>query len=85
MKKLSNGIGLDYRLNFSIFSNPEMIANWNIEDFRDIIRIGNKVKYERLKCIIDIFTKPEKYINVDTGNTYVQDILGITLKENNGR
>ena len=73
---LSQGIGMPERLNFSIYKNPDMIADWNADDFRQIITIGNEVKYLRLKCVIDVFIEPEKYINNDSGNTYMDDILG---------
>lgn len=72
---LLQGIGMKGRLNFSIYTNPELIADWTLDDFKEIIAIGNKVKYLRLKCVIDIFVSPEKYINKDSGNPYVDDIL----------
>lgn len=75
---LSQGIGLKGRLNFSVYRNPGMIADWNADDFRDVISMGNEVKYARLKCLIDIFAEPEKYINIDTGNTYADEILGFS-------
>ena len=70
--------GLEGRLNFSIYKHPEMIADWTADDFREVINVGNAVKYARLKCLIDVFVEPEKYINVDSGNTYYDDILGIS-------
>lgn len=69
-------LGLEKRLNFSIFRNTHMIEDWTIEDFREIIRVGNFVKYTRLKSIIDVFVQPEIYINPYTGNSYYDDILG---------
>lgn len=72
---LAQGIGIKGRLNFSIYRNPEMIGDWDANDFREIINVGNAVKYARLKCLIDIFAEPEKYINADTGHTYTEDIL----------
>lgn len=78
-------LGIKGRLNFSIYRNPEMIADWTVDDFREIINVGNAVKYARLKCLIDIFVEPEKYININTGNTYYDDILGVSkVKENYG-
>ena len=68
--------GISKRLNFSIYSNPGMIADWTVDDFREAINVGNAVKYARLKCLIDVFVEPEKYINVDSGNPYLNDILG---------
>lgn len=68
--------GMANRLNFSIYSNPGMIADWTSDDFREVINVGNAVKYARLKCLIDVFVEPEKYINVDSGNPYLNDILG---------
>lgn len=70
------GIGIPGRLNFSIYKNPDMVADWNIDDFREIISVGNAVKYTRLKCLIDVFVEPERYINADSGNPYLDDILG---------
>lgn len=67
--------GMTERLNFSIYKNPEMIANWTLDDFREIIKVGNEVKYTKLKTLINIFVEPEKYINADSGNTYLDDIL----------
>ena len=79
-------VGIQGRLNFSIYKNPDMVAEWNVDDFREIITIGNEVKYLRLKCLIDIFAEPEKYINNDSGNTYMNDILGIAKpKKNSGK
>lgn len=69
------GIAVPGRFNISIYINPERIADWQPEDFREVIRKGNEFKYARLKSIIDIFVYPEKYINEDTGNTYAADIL----------
>lgn len=78
---LAQGIGTNGRLNFSIYRNPDMIANWDVHDFRKIIEVGNKVKYARLKCLIDVFVEPEKYINSTTGNTYLLDIVGTSKSE----
>ena len=72
---LAQGIGLQGRLNFSIYRNPEMIADWTIDDFREVIRVGNAVKYLRLKCLIDIFVEPEKHINLDSGKPYLNEII----------
>lgn len=68
--------GMAERLNFSIYRNPDMIADWTLDDFREVINVGNAVKYARLKCLIDVFVEPEKYINANSGNTYLDDILG---------
>lgn len=78
---LSRGIGIPGRLNFSIYKNPEMVADWNIDDFREVIKMGNTVKYARLKCLIDIFVEPEKYINIDTGKPYIADIIGVSKEK----
>ena len=48
------------------------------QQFNEVISMGNEVKYARLKCLIDIFAEPEKYINIDTGNTYADEILGFS-------
>ena len=64
------------RFNFSIYKNPDSIRDWNIEDFRELISVGNAIKFARLKSIIDIFVEPQKYIDLDSGNTYADIILG---------
>ena len=79
--KLSQGIGIPGRLNFSIYKNPDMISDWNIDDFREIISVGNAVKYARLKCLIDVFVEPEKYINVDSGKPYIDDIIDVSKEK----
>jgi len=78
---LSQGIGMPERLNFSIYKNPNMLADWTLDDFREIISVGNAVKYVRLKCLIDVFVEPEKYINIDSGKTYMADILGVSKEK----
>jgi len=78
---LSQGIGMPGRLNFSIYKNPNMIADWTLDDFREIISVGNAVKYARLKCLIDVFVEPEKYINIDSGNPYMSDILVVSKEK----
>ena len=67
--------GLDRKFRFEIYENPELISSWTVDDFKDVIKMGNYVKYLRLKSIIDIFVEPQKFINSDTGNTYKYDIL----------
>ncbi len=69
------GIAVPGRFNISIYRHPERIANWNVEDFRDVINMGNAIKYAKLKSIIDVFVSPEQYIDKETGNTYVSEIL----------
>lgn len=78
-------IGIQGRLNFSIYKNPDMISDWTPDDFKEIITIGNEVKYLRLKCLIDVFVEPEKYINHDSGNTYVDDILGASKNQHSSK
>ena len=78
---LKNGIGVPYRLNFSIYKNPNMIAHWTAEDFRELIRVGNDIKFDRLKAIIDVFLTPEKYIHPSTGKPYSDEILGYVEEE----
>jgi hypothetical protein len=70
------GIAIPGRFNISIYRHPERIANWNAEDFREVINAGNAIKYARLKSLIDIFAYPEKFINKDTGHIYLNDIIG---------
>lgn len=77
--------GLERRFNFSIYKHPEMIADWTPDDFREVINVGNAVKYARLKTLIDVIAQPEKYINPDSGNTYCDDILGISKAKEVGR
>ena len=43
------------------------------------------VKYARLKTLIDVIAQPKKYINPDSGNTYCNDILGISKAKEVGR
>lgn len=81
---LSQGIGVPGRLNFSIYKNPDMVANWNTDDFREVINVGNAVKYARLKCVIDVFVEPEKYINIDSGKPYIADIIGVSKEKESG-
>ena len=81
---ISQGTGIPGRLNFSIYRNPDMVADWDIDDFREVISVGNAVKYARLKCLIDVFVEPEKYINVDSGNPYLDDILGVSKTRESG-
>ena len=64
------------RLNFSVYGKPEMISKWDTENFRELISVGNAVKFARLKCLIDVFVEPEKNINIQTGIPYVYEILG---------
>ena len=66
---------IERRLCFPIFRNGELIADWTTEDFRTIIKIGNMIKYERLKCLIDIFATPSLYIDKDNGITYRDEII----------
>ena len=68
---------IEGRLCFA-FENQDLLQSWTVDDFRDVIKIGNLVKHLRLKCIIDIFVEPEKFINIDTGSTYLNEILGIS-------
>ena len=78
---LKMGIGVPYRFNFSIFKNPNMISHWTLEDFRELIRVGNEVKYDRLKSIIDVFVTPSKYINPLTSKPICDDMLGKNKEE----
>ena len=78
---IKEGIGVPYRLNFSIYRNSNMIAHWTAEDFRELIRVGNDVKFDRLKAIIDVFVTPEKYIHPSTGKPYSDEILGYNEEE----
>lgn len=64
------------RLNFPVYKRPEMISKWDTENFRDLISVGNAVKFARLKCLIDIFVEPEKNVNMQTGIPYANEILG---------
>lgn len=64
------------RLNFSVYKKPEMISKWDTENFRELISVGNAIKFARLKCLIDVFVEPEKNINTQTGNSYADEILG---------
>ena len=68
---------IEGRLCFAV-ENQDLLQSWTVDDFRDVIKIGNLVKLLRLKCIIDIFVEPEKFINIDTGSTYLNEILGIS-------
>ena len=77
--------GVERRFNFSIYKHPEMIADWTPDDFREVINVGNAVKYARLKTLIDVIAQPKKYINPDSGNTYCDDILGISKAKEVGR
>lgn len=75
-RNIDNGKGLSGRLNFSIFRNPSMIADWEIDDFRELVNVGNRVKFARLRCVVDMFVYPNRYVNEETGNTYADEVLG---------
>lgn len=75
-RDIENGKGLSGRLNFSVFRNPDMIADWEIDDFRELVNVGNRVKFARLRCAVDMFVYPNRYVNVETGNTYADEVLG---------
>ena len=70
------GKGVEGRFNFSVYKHPEMISSWTADDFRELIRVGNDVKYDRLKSIIDLFVTPGKYVDPWTGHTYSDKLLG---------
>lgn len=63
------------RFNVSIYRHPERISDWTADEFREVIRAGNVIKYDRLKSIIDVFIYPEKYKNIETGKAYAEEIL----------
>lgn len=71
-----NNPEVDGRLCFSVYRNPKMISKWDTENFRELISVGNAVKFARLKCLIDVFVEPEKNINIQTGIPYANEILG---------
>lgn len=75
-RNIDNGKGLSGRLNFSIFRNPSMIADWEIDDFRELVNVGNRVKFARLRCVVDMFVYPNRYVNDVTGNAYADEVLG---------
>ena len=40
------------RMNFWIYKRPEMLADWTIDDFRDIIKYGNSLKHMQFQCFL---------------------------------
>lgn len=67
--------GIEGRFCFPIFKHSDLISDWKVEDFKTIIVIGNEIKFERLKAIIDIFVSPKLLIDKDSGIPYRDKII----------
>ena len=68
-------------ISFNINEDEDLYATWNIEDFRNIYRIGNILKREMFIHLIEIFTNPNKY---QEDSLVVKDII-LNSKSKNKR
>lgn len=66
---------IEGRFIFPVFKNFDLISDWKSDDFRTMINVGNEIKFERLKTIIDIFANSELVIDKDTGVAYRDEII----------
>lgn len=73
------------RFCFPFYRRDDLIADWTKDDFIELTEVGNEVKCERLKTIIDVIASPELFINKDTGISYKDEIINDSENKENIR
>ena len=69
-KCFQNGIGeewMRYRLSFNLIKNKDLLLKWKLEDWKDVIQIGNKLKLMQFNNMNELYLKEynDKQINED--------------------
>ena len=62
------------RFVFSFNKNKDLFDDWTLEDYKEVITIGNDLKYTKLTELMNIFTKPQEYTFSD-GTLLIEEVL----------
>lgn len=62
------------RFIFSIGSDEAVFNDWTLDDYKEVIKIGNDLKHAQLKEVMNIFTNHQEYTFSD-GTPIIEEVL----------